>query len=60
MRFRVIWILEGMTTSLWASFPTQDEANAFAWQKILADDDEKIQCIDVVDNQTPVLLNVGI
>jgi hypothetical protein len=49
-----------MTASLWASFPTQDEANAFAWQKIIDDDDEKIQCIDVVDNQTPVLLNVGI
>jgi hypothetical protein len=59
MNFVVVWILEGMTASLHASFETKDEANSFVWQKLLEDDQEKIECIDVLEKGKPVFLTIG-
>ena len=59
MNFVVVWILEGMTTSLFASFETKEEANSFAWQKLLEDDEEKIECIDIIEKYKPLFLTVG-
>ena len=59
MRFVVVWILEGMTASLFASFETQEEANDFCWQKILADDEDKIECIDVIEKGKPLIMTIG-
>lgn len=59
-RFVVVWLLEGMTASLHTSFETLDEANAFTWRKLLEDDRDCIECIDVIDREKPVnLLTVG-
>jgi hypothetical protein len=48
-----------MTASLHASFETKDEANSFVWQKLLEDDQEKIECIDVLEKGKPVFLTIG-
>lgn len=59
MKFIVVWILEGMTASLFASFETQDEANDFVWRKLLEDDQDKIECIDVIEKDKPIFLTFG-
>ena len=59
MKFIVVWILEGMTASLFESFETKEEANDFCWRKILEDYDEKIECIDVIEKDKPLFLTIG-
>lgn len=59
MNFVVVWILEGMTASLHTSFETRDEANSFVWQKLREDDEEKIECIDIIEKNKPVFLTTG-
>lgn len=59
MKYVVVWILEGMTASLFTSFETKEEANDFVWQKLLEDDRDTIECIDVIEKGKPLFLTIG-